>query len=119
MGRLALAPCVFLRGGDGAEGGVERGALRVVGFEALAAVGAERILVQRVHVDWGADLVDGAQVCGGVSWGRDAATERRFVLLPRSRPVGVKTESTAEEGAVHPGGGSFFAAAHADTGEVC
>ena len=41
-----------------------------------------------------------------------------IVLLPRSRPVGVKTESTAEEGAVHPGGGSFFAAAHADTGFV-
>ena len=32
--------------------------------------------------------------------------------------MGVKTESTAEEGAVHPGGGSFFAAAHADTGVV-
>jgi hypothetical protein len=38
-----------------------------------------------------------------------------MLLFPRSRPVGVKTESTACEGAVQPGGGSFLAAAHADT----
>lgn len=38
-----------------------------------------------------------------------------IVLFPRSRPVGVKTESTAEEGLVQPGGGSFLAAAHAET----
>ena len=38
-----------------------------------------------------------------------------IVLFPRSRPVGVKTESTAEEGVVQSGGGSFLAAAHADT----
>jgi hypothetical protein len=38
-----------------------------------------------------------------------------MLLFPRSRPVGVKTESTAWEGGVQPGGGSFFAAAHADT----
>lgn len=41
-----------------------------------------------------------------------------IVLFPRSRPVGVKTESTAEEGFVQPGGGSFLAAAHADTAFV-
>jgi hypothetical protein len=38
-----------------------------------------------------------------------------MLLFPRSRPVGVKTESTACEGGVQLGGGSFFAAAHADT----
>lgn len=32
--------------------------------------------------------------------------------------MGVNTESTAEEGVVQPGGGSFLAAAHADTGFV-
>lgn len=31
--------------------------------------------------------------------------------------MGVKTESTAEEGSVQPGGGNFLAAAHADTNE--
>jgi hypothetical protein len=41
-----------------------------------------------------------------------------MLLFPRSRPVGVKTESTACEGAVQPGGGSFLAAAHADTGII-
>jgi hypothetical protein len=41
-----------------------------------------------------------------------------MLLFPRSRPVGVKTESTACEGVVQPGGGSFFAAAHADTADV-
>lgn len=40
-----------------------------------------------------------------------------MLLFPKSRPVGVKTESTACEGGVQPGGGSFLAAAHADT--VC
>lgn len=40
-----------------------------------------------------------------------------MLLFPRSLPVGVKTESTACEGFVQPGGGSFLAAAHADTGE--
>jgi hypothetical protein len=38
-----------------------------------------------------------------------------MLLLPRSRPVGVKTESTAWDGGVQPDGGSCFAAAHADT----
>jgi hypothetical protein len=41
-----------------------------------------------------------------------------MLLFPRSRPVGVKTESTACDGDVQPGGGSFFAAAYADTGIV-
>lgn len=39
-----------------------------------------------------------------------------MLLFPRSRLVGVKTESTASEGAVQPGGGSFLAAAQAETG---
>jgi hypothetical protein len=38
-----------------------------------------------------------------------------MLLFPRSRPVGVNTESTAWAGGVHLGGGSFFAAAHAET----
>jgi hypothetical protein len=37
------------------------------------------------------------------------------LLSPRSRPVGEKTESTAEAGVVQPGGGSCLAAAQADT----
>lgn len=64
---LALAPCVVLRAGDGAEFCVEVRALFVVGFQALAAVRAERVLIQGVDVDWSADLVDCAKVCGGVS----------------------------------------------------
>jgi hypothetical protein len=38
-----------------------------------------------------------------------------MLLFPRSRPVGVKTESTASDGGVQPGGGSLLAAAQADT----
>jgi len=41
-----------------------------------------------------------------------------MLLFPRSRPVGVKTESTAWEGGVQPGGGRLFAAAQADTGSM-
>jgi len=38
-----------------------------------------------------------------------------IALFPRPRSVGEKTESTVSEGGVQPGGGSFLAAAHADT----
>lgn len=38
-----------------------------------------------------------------------------MLLFPRSLPVGVKTESTACDGGVQPGGGNVFAAAHAET----
>lgn len=64
---LTLTPCVVLRACDGAEFCVEICALFVVGFQTLAAVRAERVLIQGVDVDWSADLVYGAKVCGGVS----------------------------------------------------
>jgi hypothetical protein len=50
----------------------------------------------------------------------ESACQRvEIVLFPRSRPVGVKTESTAVKGGVQPGGGSFLAAAQADTAATC
>ena len=63
----AVAPGVLLRGSDFAELGVQLCALFAVGFEALAAVGAERVLIQWIYVYGRADLVDGAEVCSGVS----------------------------------------------------
>lgn len=61
-----------------------------------------------------ADLVHGSEICGDVSAER-MLEGGEIVLFPRSRPVGVKTESTAEEGGVQPGGGRVLDAAHADT----
>ena len=63
----AVAPGIFLRGSDLAELSVQLCALFVVGFEALATVCAECILVQWIHMYGRADLVDGAEVCSGVS----------------------------------------------------
>lgn len=63
----ALAPRILLRARDGAKSCVEGCALFVVGFETLAAVRAECVLVQGVDVNWSTNLVDCAEVCGGVS----------------------------------------------------
>jgi hypothetical protein len=41
----------------------------VICFEALAAVCAECVLVEWVHVDWSTDLVDSADICILVSRG--------------------------------------------------
>ena len=52
---------------------------------------------------------------GGMGWVEEGEGRRETQLSPKSRPVGEKTPSTACAGTDHPGGGSFFAAAQAET----
>ena len=65
-------------------------------------------------MNWCPDLVNGSDIYGFVS-AEYIIIREGMVLFPRSVLVGEKTESTACAGGVQPGGGSFFAAAHADT----
>lgn len=81
----------------------------------LAAMRAEPILIQRIHVYRGPDSMDSPEIFKNISSSNNALDEEQYKLFPRSRPVGENTESTADAGGVQPGGGSFLAAAHADT----
>lgn len=57
-----VAPCVWLLFSDLGEVGVELGAFFVVVFDALAPMGAEAVLIQRVDVDWGSEAMDATEV---------------------------------------------------------
>ena len=64
---LPLTPGEVLAGSNRTELSVQLRALVVVGFQALAPMCAECVLIQWVHVDGRTDLVDGTEVCGRVS----------------------------------------------------
>lgn len=79
------------------------------------------IFEQRVHMNWSANIVQSTKIYSLASYFAAHAcddTMRNDLLSFSALVVGEKTLSTLSRGLDHPGGGIFFAAAHAVTGVV-
>ena len=64
MGR-PVGPSEFIPSRYLSEGRVEGGGFGVVGGEGLLPVGTEGVFVQRVHLDWGSEVVAAAEIYDG------------------------------------------------------
>jgi hypothetical protein len=103
---LSMAPCIRMLRRDPAEFGVHLRRLLIVVRDGLIPVGPKPVLIQRIHMDRGADGMDASDVVWICEYGLFRLEKNPpFVSF---RFVGENTEPTVSDGSVQSGGICLF-----------